>query len=403
MNEVRDASTARRGLLAIALLLAAAALLGLGIADFWPWISDDSFIALRYSRRLLAGEGLTWDAGPPVEGYSNLLWILLCAALRLTGLGWVATARVLGIAATLATFVVLLRARVLAAPAGAPSSLAARACILPLAALAPVALWAIGGLEGPLAMLLVAYVFVRVGEVLRDPTGGSGLPACRAAGIALFFLALCRSEGPLWGGFAGLGILLFARSGPAGESGVLRNRLLWRRLLWLGVPMTIAVLGHLAFRLAYYGEWVPNTAHAKLGTSPQTLAIGLLYVGSAAHVLKSLWIPAAIGALLALFDRRTRGLALITAAAVATWTTYVGLIGGDWYPLCRYLQASYGLLALLVGLGLRQLARWQIGGRPIGSGLAWASAIAAVVVARLDARLDPEDPYQVVSHWEWRG
>ena len=36
---------------------------------------------LQPSQRLLDGLGLTWTGGAPVEGYSNLLWVLGCALL----------------------------------------------------------------------------------------------------------------------------------------------------------------------------------------------------------------------------------------------------------------------------------------------------------------------------------
>ena len=61
-------------------------LLTLGIVrNAWPWIVDDAFISLRYAERFVAGDGLTWTDGEAVEGYSNLAWVLLCAAL-----GWLA-------------------------------------------------------------------------------------------------------------------------------------------------------------------------------------------------------------------------------------------------------------------------------------------------------------------------
>ena len=370
------------------LVLAAAGVLALGIAQFWPWICDDSFIALRYSERLLEGKGLTWEDGDRVEGYSNLLWILLCASLRPLGLDWVTIVRLLGITFTAATFVVLARTPLLQAP-----HRAARACMLVLAALAPVALWAIGGLEGPLALLLLTIGYARTGEVLADPRGRDWLPQCRSAGLAFGLFALCRSEGPLWGGTAAMAVAVFARRGPAGIPNVLR-----RRLLWLVGPMVVAVAAHLAFRLSYYGEWVPNTAHAKLATSPKTIEVGLLYLNSAAHVLRSLLVPAALGALLGLFARRTRGLCLMCLFALSAWTGYIAMIGGDWYPLCRYLEGAFGPLVLLVGIGLQQMARWRHGGV-----LAWGVALGCAGWARLDARLDPADPYQTVSAWEWQG
>ena len=64
-----------------ALLLAlAVACLVMRARGMLPFIADDAFISLRYARRLLDGHGLTWTDGQPVEGYSNLLWVLGCVS-----------------------------------------------------------------------------------------------------------------------------------------------------------------------------------------------------------------------------------------------------------------------------------------------------------------------------------
>ena len=68
------------------LLALSFALLVLHALQYWPFLSDDALISLRYADRLLAGHGLTWTEGAAVEGYSNLLWILLAAGLG--GLGF---------------------------------------------------------------------------------------------------------------------------------------------------------------------------------------------------------------------------------------------------------------------------------------------------------------------------
>ena len=41
--------------------------------------SDDAYISYRYARNLAAGDGLTFNPGERVEGYSNLLYVLLLA------------------------------------------------------------------------------------------------------------------------------------------------------------------------------------------------------------------------------------------------------------------------------------------------------------------------------------
>src|SRR5690606_41903524 len=62
----------------VALLLASGCLAFLA-AHFYPFLSDDALISLRYAERFIQGRGLTWDDYEKVEGYTNLLWVLLCS------------------------------------------------------------------------------------------------------------------------------------------------------------------------------------------------------------------------------------------------------------------------------------------------------------------------------------
>src|SRR5262245_5805192 len=82
--------------LVLAFLVLLAVLL-IHIRHYWPFLSDDALISLRYARRLLDGHGLTWTDGPRVEGYSNLLWVLLTALAGALGLDLIVAARLLGV------------------------------------------------------------------------------------------------------------------------------------------------------------------------------------------------------------------------------------------------------------------------------------------------------------------
>jgi hypothetical protein len=45
---------------------------------------DDSMISMRYAANLAHGHGLVWNPGaPPVEGYTNPLWLLYMALLHM--------------------------------------------------------------------------------------------------------------------------------------------------------------------------------------------------------------------------------------------------------------------------------------------------------------------------------
>ncbi|HNS73548.1 MAG TPA: hypothetical protein PKI81_09100, partial [bacterium] len=68
------------GVLALLLLFALLA------ATLWPATLDDAFISYRYARHLVEGHGLVFNPGERVEGFSNLLWVLLLSPF--IALGW---------------------------------------------------------------------------------------------------------------------------------------------------------------------------------------------------------------------------------------------------------------------------------------------------------------------------
>src|SRR5580765_7051222 len=41
------------------------------------FVQDDAFISFRYIRNFVEGNGLVFNIGERVEGYTNLLWVLL--------------------------------------------------------------------------------------------------------------------------------------------------------------------------------------------------------------------------------------------------------------------------------------------------------------------------------------
>ena len=67
------------------LLFAAIVLVGVGQAARLAWVCDDAFISFRYAANLVGGQGLVWNPGERVEGYTNFLWtFVLAGAIR----GW---------------------------------------------------------------------------------------------------------------------------------------------------------------------------------------------------------------------------------------------------------------------------------------------------------------------------
>ena len=75
----------------------------------YNFISDDSFITLRYTRNLVQGEGLVFNPGERVEGFTSMLWTLLLSLFGLIGLDLLVAARILGVVAGLATIILTYR------------------------------------------------------------------------------------------------------------------------------------------------------------------------------------------------------------------------------------------------------------------------------------------------------
>ena len=68
------------------LVLAATALFAVQVLHYRTYLLDDAYISLRYAHNLAEGNGPVWNVGERVEGYTNLLWTLLLAALMSAGL-----------------------------------------------------------------------------------------------------------------------------------------------------------------------------------------------------------------------------------------------------------------------------------------------------------------------------
>ena len=230
---------------------------------------DDVYICLRYARNFAAGAGWVFNPGERVEGVTSPAWVLLLAALGRAGIDPLPVAKALGGLLVLAIPGLLLALSARLKPFnpavkpddGFDERRAPLAAVIPAvltAGSAPLAFWAVNGLETG------AYVFlVTLGILLaaREFAGGeSRLPA----GSAVFLLvALTRPEGAM---FAGLYLAFLARYRGA------------RRAL-AGVAVIgggLAVL--LAARWAYFGLLVPNTYFAKAGDGLWSMGPGYTYL-----------------------------------------------------------------------------------------------------------------------------
>lgn len=327
--------TNRRGL-DVWILAGAAAVMAVVQVFLWDHVTDDAYITFRYVTRLVDGHGLTFNPGERVEGFSNPLWTGILALASLASSAPVAdVARVLGFAAALVTLLALFRIVRSTNPGGEAVAFAYAAAIL--LATPGFHVYATAGLETPLLGMLVA-----VGVMWSLAPS----PAARARAASCFGLAaIARPEAPLyallWWMFTG---------GPR------RLRATPRRELAIVLLLAAPVVAYEAFRISYFGEWLPNTFVAK---PPGTFG-GLFGVPPLLQ-----WCVALGGPLLAVVwllrrpasDAELKSLFRVCGGPVVAAAVFMVYAMADWMPFGRFIVPVAPLLAACTAA---VLARWTL-------------------------------------------
>ncbi len=308
------------------------------------WLCDDAMISLDYGARWARGQGLMPRNGLKVEGYSNPLWVALAAGLCSVGVEGPA----------LPAFFFCFCALLLAATAVAVGLLAQRLGASPWLALAPsiailfsADLWmaAASGLETLASMTLMAWGAVAAFSHARYR---NGVLVCAAG------LSLNRFDGLV----LGLALVGLAwQQAPKDFS--------WRRaLIWVLAPVFLLQV----FRLAYFGQWLPNTVILKSGSWSGKWLAGLVHVGELATIFPALLLLSCLG----LYALKPRASGMIAAAFVASAGIAI-LGGGDYLGYSRFMLPLLPWLAAAAGLGLQRLSQrfglWVL--LPALAGLLW--------------------------------
>jgi len=324
------------------------ALAGLGVLFYFHcthfmFVQDDAFITFRYVQNFLDGNGLVFNAGEHVEGYTNFLWTLLLALPGALGIDLIDVAHGLGLIAGLATLYALyLLSRAVSGGNGA--FLATLTAIALTASNSSIAYWTISGMETPLFMLLLvasarAYVVEsrESGKFLLTP-------------LLLVLLSLTRPEGMM---VYGLTVMHYATTVLIRHRGFPRGEV--KRLLPMIALYAAPLLLFVGWRLLYYGYPFPNTYYAKAGLSQEYLTAGINYFVFFAktYMLHGLLLIVPIGVLL--WRRRSPEITYLISLCTG-YMFYIIIVGGDVLHAFRFFVPILPLLYLLVQEAVRELA-----------------------------------------------
>jgi len=278
---------------------------------------DDAYISYRYARNLVEGSGLVFNPGEYVEGFSNFLSTLLVAAGM--GIGFTAktAGHLLGVVGGCGTL--LATWSIARAGLRPEQSLWAAVAVWIVLASPDFARWASSGME---TLLFTAAVAAAFAAQVRGRRGWAAFAAVLAN--------LIRPEGAL--------VAAAVFGFPLLETRFRDIRAWIGPLAWAAVLIALTV-----FRIAYYGDPLPNTFYAKVG--------GVFYDVSAVFAAFFLLGNAGLCALPAITAVSSDRRLWPTAAFVVAMLAYGVSIGSG----ARYLLPVLPLLAALGVCGAAKL------------------------------------------------
>ncbi len=304
-----------------------------------PYFADDSLISLRYAQRLLDGFGLTWTDGIPVEGYSNLLWTLVMAGFGWLGIDMVFAARLVGITLAVANSFLIIR---YISQRIENATVIIGIVLLFYSFSSTMAVWSIAGLEQP----LVAFLSLSAMYNFLNFKDFGNRKSLWYSSLSLGLLAITRPDGALLAGILGLLYLYWNRK-------QLKKAI--PNLFVLALFPMLFYFGQLAFRLYYYGEYVPNTAHVKVTPSLHHAWYGLKYTLRFAKSIAVLSLLS-LSCMYLLYKTKHKNFTLYLAIFLS-WFGYLSFVAGDIFMAFRHHYYTIVMLMLLLADGLPLLLK----------------------------------------------
>jgi len=294
---------------------------------FIDFVVDDAFISYRYAKNLVRGNGMVFNLGEKVEGYTNFLWVILISIFIKVGATPVIVSKVFGIVSSF----LLLYGTYLIGKKLLDSKYPYDLIALFLLSVSPcIAVWAVGGLETVFFAALVVwaiYFFFSTKYLLLSPY--------------LFILAsMTRPEGVLFFLIILVYMLIVRRY---------RDSLgfLTRFLIFGGI--------YFVWRLYYFGDLLPNTFYAKVGRfggHHWLSGFGYFYDFVKYYGGGFLFVILPVFPILL---KRTSDKYYFIIGTVVVYSLYILCVGSDWMPQYRFFVPVLPFFYLLIQKGIETL------------------------------------------------
>ena len=312
-------------------------------------IQDDTFISLRYVKNFVSGNGLVFNPNEKVEGYTNLLWVIILSGTAILQIDPVSASQYLSVSSGIIAVIFLYKIILVMLKKSDPSHVNK---LFNFVGLMPVFLmvftgafvyWAVSGMESNLFMALILgaiYYYFKYNSFQEQQTKIN-----YATSIFLALASLTRPEGIL------IAFLLFAYKISYPAIRYKKNIFTKTFVLELSVYV-LPVFCHFLFRYLYYGYLLPNTFYAKANFDMSGLTAGLNYLLS--FITSYLLYGAVV--LIIIFSLHYKKLnyeVILLFLILIVYSAYVVFIGGDvlaqhrfWLPVLPILYILF-IIALI--------------------------------------------------------
>jgi len=294
---------------------------------------DDAYISFRYGWNLMEGNGLVYNKGEYVEGYTNFLWTMLTAPFTKMG-GIDITVFTIAIGILISVLILILVTLTTRNLIAENISLLILLPALTLSLDSSFVFWAVSGMETTLFTFLILGFFYFYSR-LNDKPLFTNLTA-----IFLILAALCRPEGNLLFAIFFLNMIVYRRSFSDHRVKLTKITLIY------GSVMAV----YYGIKYLSYGSVIPNTFYAKAVTdTSNNLAAGLDYIRVSFKARFVLLLPLLFFPF-ARFVKDYR--ANFMLSFVLIYICYIIYAGGDWPGSSRFIIPLLPYIYILSAGGL---------------------------------------------------
>lgn len=279
---------------------------------------DDAYISYRYVANFLNGDGLVFNIGERVEGFTNFGWVMYLILWGKLGLDYILISKITGF--IFGGGVVLLSFKIAEQIDEFKENKIALYSVPFLVAInQSLAYWSIAGLETSAFAFFALLTFYFY------------LTKSKFTYLTIFTAVLLRPEG------AFVAFLLIIME-------LIEKKEIPRYSLFHSLIAFVLSIPYVVFKLVYYGSILPNSFYAKTGFSITQLMNGFEYVGRFFSHYGFYGLPLLI--LVIFFMKLSMRLRLVLTFVII-YTLYIIMVGGDVLKVHRFFIPLFSLYAVI--------------------------------------------------------